>query len=302
VSYSDARNSAALIERTDRAVTRMYGRDPVRMIQGLATNDVANAPIDTPVYSGFLTPKGKLIGDARIVRRANNDVWVEADLASLDNLEANFKKTVPPLFARAERMTDMRVIGVYGPRSGDVEITSELKLATSYTGEPGYDFLVRGDAVLPKLPRLSFDELETLRIEAGVPRWGAELTEDVIPLEAGLRHATISETKGCYTGQEIIIRILHRGHVNRHLRGLLLGNAPLPAVGTQLTRGADNKVVGAVTSACVSPLLQQTIALGYVRREVQPGESVMVAGAEATVVELPFGKQDHEGISRIRSA
>ena len=302
MSYSDARNGAALIERTDRAVTRMYGRDPVRMIQGLATNDVAGAPIDTPVYSGFLTPKGKLIGDARIIRRANNEVWVEADTAALENLEANFKKTVPPLFARAERMSDVRVIGVYGPRSGDVELASELKLATSYTGEPGFDFLVRGDAVLPELPRLTFEELETLRIQAGVPRWGAELTEEVIPLEAGLRHATISETKGCYTGQEIIIRILHRGHVNRHLRGLLLGDVAVPAIGTQLMRRADNKVVGTITSTCVSPLLQQTIALGYVRREVQPGETVMCGDGEATVVELPFGKQDDEGISRIRSA
>jgi folate-binding protein YgfZ len=302
VSYREARTGAVWVERTDRAVTRMFGRDPVRMIQGLATNDVANAPVDTAMYSGFLTPKGKLIGDARIIRRANNEVWIEADTAALDNLEANFKRTVPPLFAKAERMRDVRVLGVYGPKSSEVELTSELKLATSYIGETGFDFLIRGELPALELPQLSLGDLEVLRIEAGTPRWGAELTEEVIPLEAGLRHSTISETKGCYTGQEVIIRILHRGHVNRHLRGLLLGDAAVPAVGTQLTRGAEAKVVGTITSACVSPLLQQTIALGYVRREVQPGESVTIAGGEAVVVELPFGKQDHEGISRIRSA
>jgi tRNA-modifying protein YgfZ len=302
VSYHDARNAAALIERTDRAVTRMYGRDPVRMMQGLATNDIAGATVDTPVYTGFLTPKGKLIGDARVVRRANNEVWIEADVAALENLEANFKRTVPPLFARAERMTDVRVVGVYGPLSGEIEIASELKLATSYIGETGFDFLVRGDAPLRDLPRLSFDDLEVLRIEAGSPRWGAELTEDVIPLEAGLRHTSISETKGCYTGQEIIIRILHRGHVNRHLRGLLLADAAVPEPGTQLTRGPEAKVVGTITSACASPLLQQTIAMGYVRREVAVGEAVAYAGGEAIVVELPFRRQDHEGISRVRSA
>lgn len=302
MSYAAARDSAALIERTDRAVTRMYGRDPVRMIQGLATNDVANAPVDTPVYCNFLTPKGKLIGDARVVRRANNEVWVEADVRALENLEANFKKTVPPLFARAERLTDVRVVGVYGPRSVDVELNAELRLATSYIGEPGFDFLVRGDVALPELPRLSFDELETLRIEAGSPRWGAELTEEVIPLEAGLRKSAISETKGCYTGQEVIIRILHRGHVNRHLRGLLLGDIEVPALGTTLVRGADAKTVGTVTSATRSPLLQQTIALGYVRREVSAGERLVFDGGEAMVVELPFGKQEDEGISRVRSA
>ena len=300
MSYDDARNNAALIERTDRAVTRMYGRDPVRMIQGLVTNDVANAPIDTPVYAAFLTPKGKMVGDARVIRRANNDVWIEADTAALENIEAHLKKSVPPLFARAERLADARVIGVYGPRAQEVKIASELQLATSYTGTAGIDFIVRGDAEIPELPRLSFEELDVLRIEAGSPRWGAELTEDVIPLEAGLRESAISESKGCYTGQEVIIRILHRGHVNRNLRGLLLGDAE-PA--TAEIRNRDGKVVGKITSVCKSPLLQQTIALAYVRREVLPGESVSLDNAAtATVVELPFEKRDHEGISRVRSA
>ena len=104
MSYTDARTGAALIERTDRAVARLFGRDPVRMIQGLATNDVANAPVDAPVYCGFLTPKGKLVGDARVMRRANGEVWVEADVRALDNLEAHFKKSVPPLTALQEEL------------------------------------------------------------------------------------------------------------------------------------------------------------------------------------------------------
>ena len=185
MSYAAARSAAALIERSDRAVIRMYGRDPLRMIQGLVTNDVVNAPIDTAVYATFLTPKGKMIADARVIRHSSGDVWIEADTGALENIEANLKKSVPPLFARAERLTDVRVIGVYGPASVDVQIPeAELKLATSYTGDTGVDFLVRGDASLPDLPRLSFDDLDTLRIEAGSPRWGKELTEDVIPLEA----------------------------------------------------------------------------------------------------------------------
>jgi folate-binding protein YgfZ len=302
MSYAAARSTAAWIERSDRAVIRMHGRDPLRMIQGLVTNDVAQAAIDTPVYAAFLTPKGKMIGDARILRRVSGDVWVEADITALENIEANLKRTVPPLYARAERMSDVRVIGVYGPASIDVNMEAELKLATSYTGYPGVDFLVRGDVVLPDLPRLGFDDLETLRIEAASPRWGFELTEDVIPLEAGLRSAAISETKGCYTGQEIIIRILHRGHVNRHLRGLLLGVTPVPALDSEIVRASDQKVIGRITSACVSPMLQQTIAMGYIRREIEPGQTVLVGNHEALVVELPFQQQSHGGISRVRSA
>ena len=300
MSYADARRHAALIERTDRAVTRLFGRDPLRMVQGLVTNDVAGAPVDSPVYSAFLTPKGKMIGDARVMRRANNDVWIEADRAALDNIEAHLKKSVPPLFARAERLNDVRVIGVYGPHSKDVKIASEMQLATSYTGDAGVDFIVTGDVEMPGLPSLTWAELETLRIEAGSPRWGAELTEDVIPLEAGLRSAAISENKGCYTGQEVIIRILHRGHVNRHLRGLLMGDGEM--VGDGEITNAAGKVIGKVTSATQSPMLQRAIALGYVRREIAPGETVRVGGTDATVVELPFSKSDHEGIGRVRSA
>lgn len=300
MSYQAARTGAALIERSDRALTRLFGRDPLRMIQGLVTNDVAGAPLDTPVYCTFLTPKGRMIGDARVLRRPDNDVWIEADVQALAGIEAHLKKSVPPLFARAERLGDVHVIGVYGPRSDEVKIPSELQLATSYTGTAGTDFIVRGAVTLPDLPRLSFTELEVLRIEAGSPRWGSELTEEVIPLEAGLRQVAISETKGCYTGQEVIIRILHRGHVNRHLRGLLLGAAPVPVPNTPIAHG--EKSVGKITSACASPLLQQTIALGYVRREVEVGATVFIDGASARVVELPFQKQDHEGISRVRSA
>ena len=203
MSYADARHQAALIERTDRAVTRLHGRDPLRMIQGLVTNDVANAAIDTPVYAAFLTPKGRMVGDARVFRRANNDVWIEADVHALDNIEAHLKKSVPPLFARAERITNARVIGVYGPRSTDVKIASELQMATSYTGNAGVDFIVvGGDAEMPSLPRLSSEDLETLRIEAGTPRWGAELTEDVIPWKQGFANRRSRRTKGAIPGRK----------------------------------------------------------------------------------------------------
>ncbi|HKP77484.1 MAG TPA: glycine cleavage T C-terminal barrel domain-containing protein, partial [Longimicrobiaceae bacterium] len=100
----------------------------------------------------------------------------------------------------------------------------------------------------------------------------------------------ISFSKGCYTGQEVIIRIAHRGHVNRHLRGLLLGDAPAEP-GMRLFSPETGRDVGWLTSVTRSPLLGQTIALGFVRREVEPGATVRagsVDGAKATVAKLPF--------------
>jgi folate-binding protein YgfZ len=172
-------------------------------------------------------------------------------------------------------------------------------LRTRYTGDDGWDVIAAEDAV-SSLEQSCIDAgavrgdaatLDVLRIEAGSPRWGAELTDTTIPLEAGLRERAISETKGCYTGQEVIIRILHRGHVNRHLRGLLLGDAPAPSRGTELLRPDDQKKVGQVTSAVWSPTLGQAVALAYVRREVEPGTEVLLgsaAGPRATVVMLPW--------------
>jgi glycine cleavage system aminomethyltransferase T len=107
----------------------------------------------------------------------------------------------------------------------------------------------------------------------------------------------ISEGKGCYTGQEIIIRILHRGHVNWLLRGMLLGDAPVAAQGTPLLQPGDHKQVGRITSSVISPRFEQTIALGYVRRELTLPAQLHLGDAEGamiTVVELPFAVTSDE--------
>jgi folate-binding protein YgfZ len=310
--YEAARNAAVVIDRDDRVFLRVHGRDPIKMVQGLITNDLANAAGNRAVYAGLLTPKGKLVGELRALRRGN-DVLIETAAGAVEPVIAHFKKFIPPLFARFEASNRHSMLGVYGPSSRELltsvigaqpsevedEITETegiIAIRTSYTGEAGWDLIVDGDpaSVRDRLVELGAvpagqATLEVLRIEAGSPRWDADLDENVIPLEAGLRSRMISETKGCYTGQEIIVRILHRGHVNRHLRGLLLGDAPSPAKGTELLNPADQKVVGRITSACASPRFGQTIALGYVRREITlPGSLVLANGAVLTAVELPF--------------
>jgi folate-binding protein YgfZ len=134
--------------------------------------------------------------------------------------------------------------------------------------------------VLEKLQQAPVDAetAENLRIEHGVARWGYELSENVIPSEAGLDERAISFSKGCYLGQEVISRIKSVGHVNRHLYGLLPGPETVLALGDKLFSEAESiKEIGVVTSIGQSRSLGQTIALGYVRRGFDvPGTALQV--------------------------
>jgi folate-binding protein YgfZ len=327
--YAAVRQAAGLAERGDRARIRMYGKDPVKMIHGLVTNDLLKAPAGQGVYAAMLTPKGRTVAELRIFRRelpAGVEVLIELPREALAGARDHFKKFVPPMFAKWADVSDSvaqlgvfgpqareivgRVLGIDPPQAEDAHAEAELGgapvmvAATRYVGlEDGFDLFVAVDAAPALWTALAeagarpvgLGAIETLRIEAGRPRFGADLSEDVIPTEAyeesGLMERAISFGKGCYTGQEVIIRIAHRGHVNKHLRGLLLGDAPTPAIGTRLINAETGKDAGWLTSVAYSPMLGQTVALGYVRREVEPGATVRVGSAEgvpSTVARLPF--------------
>lgn len=317
--YAAAREHVAVVDRADRRVIRVFGRDPVRMIQGLVSNDVALTASGRAVYATVLTPKGKMVADVRVLRRGD-DLLLDTDAAAAEPLAAHLRRYVPPLFARFEDVSDAwNVIGVYGPHARETlqrvlmttlpdafvedvvyDASSVALMTTSYPDVDGYDVLCPVVAterlwrslVAEGARPLGHATLDVLRIEAGRPRWGAELGESTIPLEAGLRERAISETKGCYTGQEVIVRVLHRGHVNWQLRGMLLGDIPAPAPESPLLRASDQRQVGRITSAAWSPKYAQTIALGYVRREVEPPATLVLGdadGPDVMVVALPFG-------------
>src|SRR5262249_43362818 len=130
---------------------------------------------------------------------------------------------------------------------------------------------------------------ETLRIEGGIPAFHRDMDEETIPLEAGIESRAISFTKGCYVGQEVVIRVLHRGHgrVARRLVGLTFDGDHAPAPGTAITSG--DREVGRVTSSAVSPALHTPIALAYLHRDfVEPGTRLAAEGASAIVTALPF--------------
>ena len=169
-------------------------------------------------------------------------------------------------------------------------------------GVPGYDLWLdaahassfRASLLTSGAPEMNDETIETLRVEAGRPRWGVDMNEDTIPLEAGIEHRAISFDKGCYVGQEVIVRILHRGHgrVARRLVGLTA------SADSNLARGdviqSDSRDVGHVTSAALSPDIGR-IALGYVQRDfVAPGTRVSIVHGShtspAVVAELPFVK------------
>ena len=165
------------------------------------------------------------------------------------------------------------------------------------TGEPGYDLYVeRAQAGALKTALSAVDVVEAdepaaeaIRIESGVPLFRRDMDQDTIPLEAGIESRAISFTKGCYVGQEVVIRVLHRGHgrVARRLVGLLIDGQQVPASGTAIRSG--DREVGRVTSSTQSPALKRPIALGYVHRDfVEPGTKVTVGDASAEVTTLPF--------------
>lgn len=134
------------------------------------------------------------------------------------------------------------------------------------------------------------EAVEVCRVEAGRPRFGIDMTEDTIPLEAGIEGRAISLTKGCYVGQEVIIRVLHRGQgrVAKRLVGLsILASTDVPARGAVI-RGGERDI-GVITSAVRSHALKHAIALGYVHRDfTAPGTTLGIGGTAATVTALPF--------------
>jgi folate-binding protein YgfZ len=131
--------------------------------------------------------------------------------------------------------------------------------------------------------------IDALRIEGGMPEFHKDMDEDTIPLEAGIEPRAISFTKGCYVGQEVIIRVMHRGHgrVARRLVGLVLDTSDVPPAGSPISM--DGRDVGRVTSSALSPAVGKPIALGYVHRDhTAPGTVLSIGGRSATVAALPF--------------
>ena len=286
------------MDRSERGIIQVSGSDRYAWLQGMVSNDVRRLESgESVIQACMLDATGHLIADPSIVRADDFlllDVPRQTELRVFETLEQ---------FLIVEDVALERQTGLYslyslqGPDSvsvlARVALTSgALVVPADHTGEGGFDlYLPESEGALPD-PIIGSETAETLRIEAGIPKFGVDMDEKTIPLEAGLAESHISHTKGCYVGQEIIHRIYSRGHTNRELAGLVISGDSVPARGEKLhlPGAGSGKEAGWITSAAESPAKGSIIALGYVRHEHRtPGvELVTESGIGCFVHELPF--------------
>jgi tRNA-modifying protein YgfZ len=249
------------------------GPDAVGFLNDLISQEVGSMKSGEVRRSFLLHARGKL-DHLLWVLRGDDLVGLVTDPGRGDELAATLTRF--RIRVKVDIEPEVRplwlVVGEGGAEGWSGGRSDDLRADVSWRTTPR--MLVAGEG--PDLPELSAEEYERLRIEAGEPKWGVDVDEGTIPQETGMTPITVDFDKGCYLGQELVSRIHHRGHVNRHLRQLRL-TQPV-SVGAVIT--ADAKEVGVVTS--VAGLL----GLGMVRREVAPGDRVRVGGVAAEVVEI----------------
>lgn len=312
--YRAITQGAGIVERSSRGRLRVSGADRRSYLQGLLTNDIAALTPGTGCYAAYLTAQGRMIADMRLFETGEHLVVdLNGELAA-----SVAEKWSGFVFSEDVEVADITAataeISIYGPQAprvaaavcdlpepelaampmhGNRHAEAGLVVRSDEAGVPGFDLIVpialKDEAVSRAVEAgaVAIDNalVDAMRIEAGRPLFLVDMTGDTIPLEAGIEDRAISLTKGCYVGQEIIIRVLHRGHgrVARKLVRLAVSGTTVPARGERLTSGG--KDVGEITSAAISPSTGKPIALGYVHRDfAAPGASVEIGAAAATVV------------------
>ena len=309
--YTAAHNSAVLIDESSKGTVALTGADRAAFLHALLTNDIAGLAKGRGIYAAYLTPQGRMISDMRVIETGTRILLgVEREIAA--PLAGRLDALIFSEDVQVRDATDeLAILGVYGPSAAGMirraTGMSAADLIDQYDnitadgmsivredglGVPGYDVYAPKERVddfrakLTDAGAVTADEgtEDALRIEAGRPRFGIDMTTDTIPLEAGIENRAISFTKGCYVGQEVIVRVMHRGHgrVARRLVTIVLSDGVVPARGDKIHLG--DRVVGEITSATASPKLGAALAMAYVQREhAVPGVQVTVNGSEARV-------------------
>jgi folate-binding protein YgfZ len=310
--YRVLTEGCGLLDRSERGKLALTGTDAKSFLAGQVTNDIEGLQAGAGCYAAFLTHKGKMLGDLRVlaVDEPEPELLLDTERATLQALFDMIRRFKIGYDVELHKRTLQRgLLSLVGPAAravaGAATLSAEEHAHRTGTidGRPvrlvatdvGVDVLCDADdteAVRAALQRdgataVSEAAVEILRVERGRPRYGAELDDSTIPQEAGLNERAVSFTKGCYVGQETVARLFYRGKPNRHLRGVRLSE-PAPT-GAELRLG--DRVVGQLASSLVSPT-HGPIALALVRREAAVGDTVAVeGGASAEVVQLPFGAQ-----------
>jgi len=290
--YQSVREGGAgLIDLSaSRGRIRVTGSEAVMFLNGLITNDIKNATDSSWLPAVFPTVQGRLIGAVRIMRYEDGFL-IDTEAASLEAVLKTISRfTMAGDFQVTDVSNEIALLSVQGKGASDViDAADVVGIRATHTGEEGFDVLtsepLMEQLVAAGAQPVSPETFETLRIEAGIARHGKDMDETNVVVETNLDDA-ISYTKGCYVGQEIIVRIKHRGHVAKKLTGLKFEAAVQD--GGVIT-SEDGKEVGRVTSSTYSPKLESHIALGYVRYEyLAAGTKVKAGEIAGTVTELPF--------------
>jgi len=289
------RSAAGLVDLAWRGVLEVSGRDRARFLHGMCTNDIKKLQPGQGCMAAVVNRQGKMVAEM-IAHAAENAIFLEMD-------RSNLVATVEHLsrFLVADdvtlRVSEAAILGIWGPRAQTLLSVKDLPdfhfvmregfaLVRNRTiGVEGYHLLVPatkadeadrilGHGVLPA----GFEAEETVRIENGFPRWGADMDATLLPMEAGLEALAVSYSKGCYIGQEVIQRVKTYSEPPRMLVQLEVAEA---APGNRITSGSEE--IGVVTSATSS------LALALVRKEYKsPGSELTVAGKAARVRALPW--------------
>jgi folate-binding protein YgfZ len=305
--YRLLREEAGQVDRSRRGKLLVSGPEAAEYLQGQLTNDVEALEPGQGCYAALLDRKGRMQADMRVLRLAGDRIWVDTEAVAAPAVARHLGLYRVGREVEIEDLTAERAIvalvgpaieaALGGPPPSAEHAHEERELdgvaVRVVRGEDGAELIcaaadaeaLRGALAARGAPEASEAAAEILRVEAGRPRFGAEMTAETIPQEAGINERAVSFTKGCYIGQETVARLHYKGKPNRHLRGLRLS---APAASGEPIRLGEREV-GRVGTAVVSPA-RGPIALAIVRREAGPGDRVEVgeAGAEAKVVELPF--------------
>jgi folate-binding protein YgfZ len=334
--YRALKETAALVPRLDRGRIAVTGADRADYLQGLLTNDIAALAEGRGCYAAYLTPQGRIVADAELfnvgdqllldVHGSVKDMLVERftelvfteDVTVADWTQGwvgygisgpTAERCLVQALARTSRPGEREVI----PATFDDHVCRRLSMdgaslvvsRTDPFGGKGFDLWIER-AAAPGLrsallesgcTEVAAAETDVIRIEHGRPAFPTDLNAETIPLEAGIEDRAVSFTKGCYVGQEVIVRVLHRGQgrVSRRLTGLAMRELvePTPAVTAGAALWHEDDSAGEITSVGFSPAAGSVIGLGYVKREwLEPGTVLAVdAGSrrvQAVVTTLPF--------------
>ena len=305
--YAAATEGCALIDVSERGKLALTGAEAKDFLHGQVTNDILGLEPGHGCYAAFLTHKGKMLGDLRILD-FGDELFLDCERSALQPLFTLIHRFKLGREVELHKRTlQSGLLSLIGPRSREVAGAAALgpaehdNAAAEIDGVPvrlvetylGVDVLCSAEdtervtAALSAAGAVAVPEpvLDIVRVEHGRPRYGVDLDDSVIPQEADLNERAVSFTKGCYVGQETVARLFYKGKPNRHLRGLRLSALATP--GAELTAGG--RVVGRLGSVVISPV-HGIIGLAIVRREAAPGDTVLVGndGVSATLTPLPF--------------